>query len=126
MLAIREGMNHNDPGELERLTVTMEHFRFALSTSHPSALREFMFNEPAVSWETIGGLDEAKQELQEAIQYPVDYPEKFKEFGTSLSNGILLYGPPGTGKTLLAKAISNKCNINFISIQVRPSLPRCP
>jgi transitional endoplasmic reticulum ATPase len=108
--------------ELQTMAVTMDHFRSALSAYNPSALREFMSREPAVSWENIGGLEEAKQHLQETVQYPVDFPQKFHEFAVSSSSGILLYGPPGAGKTLLAKAIAKKCNINFIGIEVRPSL----
>jgi len=116
LIDIRQDVIKND--ELETILITMEHFRLALSANHPSALREFMAQEPAVCWEDIGGLDEVKKELQDTVKYPVDYPEKYMEFATSPSSGTLLYGPPGAGKTLLAKAIAKKCNISFLGVKV--------
>lgn len=108
-----------DAEVLDSLGVTMENFRFALSVSNPSALRETVVEVPNVSWDDIGGLDKVKVELQETIQYPVEYPEKFLKYGMSPSKGVLFYGPPGTGKTLLAKAIASESQANFISIKVR-------
>jgi transitional endoplasmic reticulum ATPase len=70
-----------------------------------------------VTWEDIGGLEGVKRELQEVVQYPVEFPEKFEKFGMQPSKGVLFYGPPGCGKTLLAKAIANECQANFISIK---------
>jgi len=72
---------------------------------------------PNVTWEDIGGLEGVKRELQEVVQYPVEFPEKFEKFGMQPSKGVLFYGPPGCGKTLLAKAIANECQANFISIK---------
>jgi transitional endoplasmic reticulum ATPase len=72
---------------------------------------------PNITWDDIGGLEEVKRELQELVQYPVEYPEKFLQFGMTPSKGVLFYGPPGCGKTLLAKAIANECQANFISIK---------
>jgi transitional endoplasmic reticulum ATPase len=102
---------------LESMSVTQEHFRTALGTSNPSALRETIVEVPNVTWEDIGGLEGVKRELKETVQYPVEHPEKFKKFGMSPSKGVLFYGPPGCGKTLLAKAIANECQANFISIK---------
>ena len=70
-----------------------------------------------ITWDDIGGLENVKRELQEVVQYPVEFPEKFEKFGMSPSKGVLFYGPPGCGKTLLAKAIANECQANFISIK---------
>jgi transitional endoplasmic reticulum ATPase len=106
-----------DAEVLESLAVTNEHFRFALGTSNPSALRETVVEVPSVTWDDIGGLEATKKELQETVQYPVMYPEQFQKFGMSPSRGVLFYGPPGCGKTLLAKAIANECQSNFISIK---------
>ncbi|KAG5518608.1 hypothetical protein PMAC_003006 [Pneumocystis sp. 'macacae'] len=124
MQQIREKMDLIDLEEdtidaevLDSLGVTMENFRFALSVSNPSALRETVVEVPNVRWEDIGGLENVKAELRETIQYPVEHPEKFIKFGMSPSKGILFYGPPGTGKTLLAKAIANECAANFISVK---------
>jgi len=102
---------------LESMAVTQEHFRTALGTSNPSALRETVVEVPNVTWEDIGGLEGVKRELRETVQYPVEHPDKFKKFGMSPSKGVLFYGPPGCGKTLLAKAIANECQANFISIK---------
>ncbi|XP_016375337.1 transitional endoplasmic reticulum ATPase-like [Sinocyclocheilus rhinocerous] len=106
-----------DADLLNSLAVTMDDFKWALSQSNPSALRETVVEVPQVNWEDIGGLDEVKRELQELVQYPVEYPDKFLKFGMTPSRGVLFYGPPGCGKTLLAKAIANECQANFVSIK---------
>uniref|UniRef100_A0A3Q3XBN7 Transitional endoplasmic reticulum ATPase n=1 Tax=Mola mola TaxID=94237 RepID=A0A3Q3XBN7_MOLML len=106
-----------DADLLNSLAVTMDDFQWALSQSNPSALRETVAEVPQVNWQDIGGLDEVKRELQELVQYPVEYPDKFLKFGMTPSRGVLFYGPPGCGKTLLAKAIANECQANFVSIK---------
>merc|ERR1719270_3293275 len=106
-----------DAEVLDSLAVTMENFRFAMGKSTPSALRETVVEVPNVTWDDIGGLEGVKRELQELVQYPVEHPEKFLQFGMQPSRGVLFYGPPGCGKTLLAKAIANECQANFISIK---------
>jgi transitional endoplasmic reticulum ATPase len=106
-----------DAEVLNSLAVSMDNFRWALGKSSPSALRETVVEVPNVTWEDIGGLGNVKHELQEMIQYPVEYPDKFLKFGMTPSRGVLFYGPPGCGKTLLAKAIANECQANFISIK---------
>jgi len=124
MQCIREKMDVIDLDDdeidaeiLDSMAVSQEHFRTALGTSNPSALRETVVEVPNVSWDDIGGLEGVKRELQEVVQYPVNFPEKFEKFGMSPSKGVLFYGPPGCGKTLLAKAIANECSANFISIK---------
>ncbi|KAK3538817.1 hypothetical protein QTP86_015944 [Hemibagrus guttatus] len=106
-----------DAEVMNSLAVTMDDFRWALSQSNPSALRETVVEVPNITWEDIGGLDDVKRELQELVQYPVEHPDKFLKFGMTPSKGVLFYGPPGCGKTLLAKAIANECQANFISIK---------
>merc|ERR1719301_148110 len=106
-----------DAEVLDSMAVSQENFRTALGTSNPSALRETVVEVPNVTWNDIGGLEGVKRELQEVVQYPVEFPEKFEKFGMSPSKGVLFYGPPGCGKTLLAKAIANECQANFISIK---------
>ena len=106
-----------DAEVLNSMAVTMDHFKTALGTSNPSALRETVVEVPNVTWDDVGGLEKVKLELQETVQYPVEHPEKFEKYGMSPSKGVLFYGPPGCGKTLLAKAIANECQANFISIK---------
>jgi len=102
---------------LEKMEVTMDDFKNAHRGIEPSAMREFLIEIPKISWEDIGGLEEAKQQLQEAVEWPLTRPEVFKRMGINPPRGILLYGPPGTGKTLLAKAVAGESNANFISIK---------
>jgi transitional endoplasmic reticulum ATPase len=106
-----------DAEVLDAMSVSMDHFRTALDTSNPSALRETVVEVPTVTWDDVGGLEDVKRELKETVQYPVEHPEMYQKFGMSPSKGVLFYGPPGCGKTLLAKAIANECQANFISIK---------
>ncbi len=104
-------------GLLEKMEVTMDDFKNAHRGIEPSAMREFLIEVPKVSWSDIGGLEGAKQQLQEAVEWPLTRPEVFKRMGITPPRGILIYGPPGTGKTLLAKAVAHESNANFISIK---------
>jgi len=106
-----------DAAVLDSMCVTQKHFSDALGKTNPSALRETQVETPNVTWEDIGGLLDVKRELQELIQYPVEYPWKYEKFGSNPPKGVLFYGPPGCGKTLLAKAIATECQANFISIK---------
>ncbi|KOX73300.1 Transitional endoplasmic reticulum ATPase TER94 [Melipona quadrifasciata] len=108
---------HIDAEVLSSLAVTMDNFKYAMTKSSPSALRETIVEVPTVTWDDIGGLHNVKMELQELVQYPVEHPDKFLKFGMQPSRGVLFYGPPGCGKTLLAKAIANECQANFISVK---------
>merc|ERR1712022_11256 len=102
---------------LDSMSVTNEHFKFALGVSNPSSLRETVVEVPNTSWDDIGGLEDVKNELRELVQYPIEHPEKFEKFGMNPSRGVLFYGPPGCGKTLLAKAVANERQSNFISVK---------
>ncbi len=102
---------------LNKLVVTMDDFQDALRFVEPSALREVLIETPNVSWENIGGLHELKQELIEAIEWPLKYANIFKEAGAKPPKGIVLCGPPGTGKTLLAKAVAKVSQANFIHVK---------
>jgi len=106
-----------DAEVLNSMAVTQEHFKYALTQSNPSSLRETVVEVPTTTWEDIGGLEKTKQELRELVQFPVEHPELFEKFGMSPSKGVLFYGPPGCGKTLMAKAVANECQANFISIK---------
>ena len=102
---------------LEQIKVTREDFTNALRIVQPSALREVILEIPNVRWEDIGDLEQVKQELKEAVEWPLKYPDVFKRLGIRPPRGILLYGPPGTGKTLLAKAVATESEANFISVK---------
>ncbi|MDJ0270216.1 MAG: CDC48 family AAA ATPase [Aigarchaeota archaeon] len=102
---------------LEQIKVSREDFANALKMIQPSALREVILEVPNVKWEDIGGLESVKQELREAVEWPLKYSEVFKRLGIRPPRGILLYGPPGTGKTLLAKAVATESQANFISVK---------
>jgi transitional endoplasmic reticulum ATPase len=106
---------------LKKLKVTHDDFTDALKVVRPSAMREVLVETPNVNWDDVGGLEKVKQELKEAVEWPLKYPESFVKLGIKPPKGILLYGPPGTGKTLLAKAIAKESEANFIQIK-GPSL----
>ena len=102
---------------LMKLEVMMDNFQEALKEVEPSAIREVFVEVPDVKWEDVGGLETIKEELKEAIEWPLKYSGIFKKANTNPPIGILLYGTPGTGKTLLAKAVANESGVNFISIK---------
>jgi transitional endoplasmic reticulum ATPase len=106
-----------DAETLETLEVTEKDFRAALREIEPSALREVFVETPDVTWDDVGGLAETKARLQEAIQWPLEYPDAYRQVDLQSPKGIMLHGPPGTGKTLLAKAVANEAQSNFISVK---------
>ncbi|MDD5651008.1 MAG: CDC48 family AAA ATPase [Candidatus Nanoarchaeia archaeon] len=102
--------------QMEGLEVLKKDFEEALKFVQPSALREVTVETPDVKWSDVGGLKDLKEELREAVEWPLKNPEAFKRIGINPPKGILLYGPPGTGKTLLAKVIATESEANFIQI----------
>jgi transitional endoplasmic reticulum ATPase len=106
------------PAELlEQLKVTNGDFDEARKHVEPSAMREVLVEVPDVTWEDVGGLEDVKEELREAVEWPLRYPHVFAKLATKPPKGILLFGPPGTGKTMLAKAVANESECNFISVK---------
>ncbi|MEM2995085.1 MAG: CDC48 family AAA ATPase [Candidatus Bathyarchaeia archaeon] len=105
------------PSVLEQMEVKMEDFINAYKEVTPTAMREVYIEVPTVHWDDIGGLEEVKQELKEAVEWPLKNPEVFKKLGINPPKGILLYGPPGCGKTLLARAVATESEANFITIK---------
>merc|ERR1711881_701350 len=121
LTCIREKMDLIDLEEetidaeiLDSMAVTQDHFTSAMGQCNPSSLRETVVEVPNIKWDAIGGLEQAKRELQEMILYPIEHPGKF---GMHPSRGVLFYGPPGCGKTMLAKAVATECSANFVSIK---------
>ena len=105
------------PSVLEKMEVNMEDFVNAYKEITPTAMREVYIEVPTVHWEDIGGLEEVKQDLKEAVEWPLKNPEIFGRLGIKPPKGIMLYGPPGCGKTLLAKGVATESAANFITIK---------
>ncbi len=106
------------PGEvLDSLRVLASDFRSAQRDVGPSAMREVMLEVSHVKWENVGGLEDAKIEVREAVEYPLTHRQKFEDLGIEPPRGVLLYGPPGTGKTLIAKAVASESGANFIPVR---------
>jgi transitional endoplasmic reticulum ATPase len=102
---------------LDKINVTMKDFEDALREVHPSTMREVLVESPNVHWDDVGGLEETKKELREAIEWPLKYRAIFDRAAVEPPKGIMLYGPPGTGKTLVAKAVATESGVNFISVK---------
>ncbi len=102
---------------LKKLMITQKDFKEALKVVRPSALREILVEAPNVTWDDIGGMESAKQELIEAVEWPLKHPDAFKRLGVKPPKGVLIYGAPGTGKTMLAKAIAHESEANFILVK---------
>ncbi|MBY9002936.1 MAG: CDC48 family AAA ATPase [Candidatus Lokiarchaeota archaeon] len=123
LLAIREIIPEIDLDKpiheaiLNRLNIKMSHLIEALTLIEPSALREVLITQPTESWDEIGGLEEAKQQLREIVEWPFIYPGFYDHMKSRPPNGILLFGVPGAGKTLMVKALAHETEINFISIK---------
>ncbi len=105
------------PETLDKLIVNNDDFSKALVEVVPSGMREVFIENPDVKWDDVGGLDDVKRELQEAVEWPMKYPGLYDKLGHSMPRGILLHGPSGTGKTLLAKAVATESEANFISVR---------
>ncbi|HJR85061.1 MAG TPA: CDC48 family AAA ATPase [Nitrososphaeraceae archaeon] len=102
---------------LNKIKIRPQDFETALKEVQPSALREVYVQSPNVKWTDIGGLDSVKEELKEAIEWPLKHADLFIEADIIPPKGLLLYGPPGTGKTMIAKAVATNSEANFISIK---------
>src|ERR687896_520498 len=107
------------PEVLNKLVVTMSDFENAVKEVMPSAMREVYLESPDIPWSAIGGLEEVKRELQEAVEWPLRYPDLYAKLGHTMPKGVLMHGPSGTGKTLLAKAVATESEANFISVRGR-------
>jgi transitional endoplasmic reticulum ATPase len=105
------------PKVLEKMEVRMEDFSNAYREITPTAMREVYIEVPTVLWTNVGGLEDVKEELREAVEWPLKNPDVFKRMGIRAPKGIMLYGPPGCGKTLLARAVATESEANFITIK---------
>jgi transitional endoplasmic reticulum ATPase len=105
------------PETLDKLIVNADDFQNAIREVTPSGMREVFIENPDVSWDEVGGLENVKRELQEAVEWPMKYPTLYTKLGHRMPRGILLHGPSGTGKTLMAKAVATESEANFISVR---------
>jgi transitional endoplasmic reticulum ATPase len=105
------------PEILEKMEVTMDDFSNAFREVTPTAMREVYIEVPSVHWDEVGGLEEVKEALREAVEWPIKKPDIFTNMGITPPKGVLLYGPPGCGKTLLARVVATESEANFISIK---------
>ncbi len=124
MVAMRRYLPEIDPNSeeipleiLEKIRITKSDFEIGKREIIPSGVREVFIEVPDVRWNDVGGLEEVKQALKEAVEWPIKAPETFKKMGMSPQKGVLLYGPPGCGKTLLTRAVATESEANFISIK---------
>lgn len=98
--------------------VTLNHLENARKSISPSALGQGqLISRRKVHWSDIGGQEELKKEVEMLFQWPLKYPEKFKQIGLKPGRGLLLYGPPGCSKTMTALALATEAKLNFISIK---------
>ncbi|MEX0910874.1 MAG: CDC48 family AAA ATPase [Nitrosopumilaceae archaeon] len=105
------------PETLDKLIVNGDDYQNAFREVTPSGMREVFLENPDVSWDDVGGLENVKRELQEAVEWPMKYPTLYSKLGHRMPRGILLHGPSGTGKTLLAKAVATESEANFITVR---------
>ncbi len=105
------------PETLDKLIITQNDFNQAIKDVTPSAMREVFLESPDIKWDDIGGLEGVKRELQEAVEWPLRFPDLYAKIGHTVPKGILLHGPSGTGKTMLAKAVATESEANFISVK---------
>ena len=102
---------------LDEMEVTQQDIRDAFREVTPTAMREVYIESPNIHWDAVGGLEEVKENLREAVEWPLKTPERFTRLGINPPKGILLHGPPGCGKTLLARVVATESEANFISVR---------
>ncbi|XP_010504575.1 PREDICTED: calmodulin-interacting protein 111-like [Camelina sativa] len=99
------------------LSVGFEDFENAKTKIRPSAMREVILEVPKVNWEDVGGQNEVKNQLTEAVEWPQKHQDAFKRIGTKPPSGILMFGPPGCSKTLMARAVASEAGLNFLAVK---------
>lgn len=107
----------SDPEVMDRVKVTTSDLRLAMTQVKPSAMREVAIDVPKVRWSDVGGMEDVKLKLKQAVEWPLKHPEAFARLGIAPPKGVLLYGPPGCSKTMIAKALANESQLNFLAIK---------
>ncbi|XP_072549215.1 ATPase family gene 2 protein homolog A isoform X2 [Salminus brasiliensis] len=107
----------SDPEVMDKVKVTTSDLRLAMTHVKPSAMREVAIDVPKVRWSDVGGMEDVKLKLKQAVEWPLKHPEAFTRLGIAPPKGVLLYGPPGCSKTMIAKALANESQLNFLAIK---------
>ncbi|KAM9849540.1 ATPase family gene 2 protein homolog A [Aulostomus maculatus] len=119
--ALRRSLNSShqpsDQQLMGNVTVTLPDLQWAMTVVKPSAMREVAIDVPKVRWTDVGGMEEVKLKLKQAVEWPLTHPEAFTRMGIQPPKGVLLYGPPGCSKTMIAKALANESGLNFLAIK---------
>jgi transitional endoplasmic reticulum ATPase len=102
---------------LDQMVVNQNDIRDGFREVTPTAMREVYIESPNIPWDAVGGLEGVKDNLREAVEWPLKNPERFARLGINPPKGILLHGPPGCGKTLLARVVATESEANFISVR---------
>ncbi|KAJ4946257.1 hypothetical protein JOQ06_023925, partial [Pogonophryne albipinna] len=110
-------LDHSDQQLMGTVTVTLQDLQWAMTVVKPSAMREVAIDVPKVRWSDVGGMEEVKLKLKQAVEWPLRHPEAFTRMGIQPPKGVLLYGPPGCSKTMIAKALANESGLNFLAIK---------
>ena len=116
LTALRRARRDDSEVDLGDVTVTRADFESAMAEVEPSAMREYVAEQPTTTYDDVGGLEDAKQALERAVTWPLEYGPLFDAAGADPPTGVLLHGPPGTGKTMLARAIAGESEVNFIQV----------
>ncbi|XP_012505858.1 PREDICTED: spermatogenesis-associated protein 5, partial [Propithecus coquereli] len=114
---LRKQPNLPDSKVAGMVKITLNDFLQGMNDIRPSAMREVAVDVPNVSWSDIGGLENIKRKLRQAVEWPLKHPESFVRMGIQPPKGVLLYGPPGCSKTMIAKALANESGLNFLAIK---------
>lgn len=114
----------SNTSDLPTVLITSSDLLDAITHHPPSALRENLIETPHVLWTDVGGMQDIKRKLHEAVQWPLQHPQAFKRLGVSAPRGVLLYGPPGCSKTLIAKALATESGVNFVAVK-GPEVRNC-
>ncbi|XP_029297942.1 ATPase family protein 2 homolog [Cottoperca gobio] len=115
--ALRGSHQPSDQQLMGTVNVTLQDLQWAMSVVKPSAMREVAIDVPKVRWSDVGGMEEVKLKLKQAVEWPLKHPEAFIRMGIEPPKGVLLYGPPGCSKTMIAKALANESGLNFLAIK---------
>ncbi|CAB1325550.1 unnamed protein product [Coregonus sp. 'balchen'] len=115
--ALVSGSQPSDFQLMGTVTVTLQDLQWAMSEVKPSAMREVAIDVPKVRWSDVGGMEQVKLKLKQAVEWPLRHPEAFTRMGIQPPKGVLLYGPPGCSKTMIAKALANESGLNFLAIK---------